>query len=339
MHAKRIEAYVETMVSLGQDLFDSFQPGEIRDIHADMTQVTLSIIARTIFGMDADPSPRLMELSHIGQTITLEESTMPLPEWLSGSRNRRADEVNEGLDALVNTIMTERRNIGHEGRTDLLSLLMQSTDESGQPVPDEFVRNNILTLYFAGHETTANTLTWALTYLNQNPAAAEKLRAEVDSVLGDRLPTLEDLPNLRYAEMVFKETMRIEPTVATLVRFVADDVPLGSYQLKGGSTLFTPIYVVHHDPRWWDAPHEFRPERFSAENEPNIPKFAYFPFGGGPRICIGNHFAMMEGQILLAMLMQRWNLSLAPGAIVDPWRQITTAPRNGVKMTVSARQA
>lgn len=338
MHAKHIEGYAGTMTQHGASMLDRWRAGESRDIHADMTQVTMSIIAETMFGTDISQTSDLELAGRQGQEIALADLMVPLPEFLMGRRNRRSAVVNRILSALVARFMAERRETGHGDRTDLLSLLMQTTDEDGKAMPDEFVRNNILTLFFAGHETTANTLTWALHFLDLNPDVKAALHREVDTVLDGRVPTLDDLRSLPYTLMVIKEAMRAEPVVAALVRVVTEDTELGGYQIEKGTLVMMPIYLVHHDPRWWAAPDRFDPERFSVANEPEIHKFAYLPFGGGPRVCIGNHFSLMESQLLLAMIASRYDLTHAPGHDVVPTRQITTSPKTGLWMKLKARR-
>jgi cytochrome P450 len=338
MHTKHIESYADTMVRFGELLLSDWRDGETRDIHADMTQVTIWIIAETMFGMDIKSTPELAMAGKLGQEITVADLTLPLPQWLMRERNRKADEVNDIMSALVAKLMEERRrNPEYENRKDLLTLLMQTRDDENNPMPDQFVRDNILTLFFAGHETTANTLVWALHHLALNAHVLENLQAEVDTVLKGRAPTLADLRNLPYTLMVIKETMRIEPTVAIIPRALVEDVELGGYRLEKNSVVFIPPYVVHHDSRWWRDPEKFDPTRFSEENEPDIPKYAYLPFGGGPRICIGNHFSLMEAQILLAMLVSRYQVSHAPNTKIIPLRRVTTFPKDGLHMIVKVR--
>ena len=339
MHTKHIESYADTMVRFGELLLSGWRDGETRDIHADMTQVTMWVIAETMFGMDITSTPELAMAGKLGQEVAVADITVPLPEWLSRGRNRKADQVNDIMSALVARLMEERRtNPRYAERKDLLTLLMQTTDDENHPMPDQFIRDNILTLFFAGHETTANTLVWALHYLALHPRVLEKLQAEVDSVLDGRSPTLADLRNLPYTLMVIKETMRIEPTVAIIPRALVGDVELGGYRLEKNSVVFIPPYVVHHDPRWWSDPEKFDPSRFSEAKEPDIPKYAYLPFGGGPRICIGNHFSLMEAQVLLAMIIRRYQLSHSPNSKIVPIRQVTTFPKDGMPMIVSARE-
>jgi cytochrome P450 len=303
-----------------------------------MTQVTMWVIAETMFGTDATHTAEIEEVVRRAQAITIAETAQPLPKWLAGKRLRDAAHINDVLTQLVKRIVSEREEASDEERGDLLTLLLQTRDEDGNPMSERWIRDNILTLFLAGHETTAHTLTWVLYYLDQNPQVAAKLREEVDHVLDGSAPTMADVPNLKYTEMVIKESMRVEPTVAAVPRYILEDVELGGYQLKKHSVVFMPLYVLHHDSRWWKQPEQFDPERFSAENEPNIPKYAYLPFGGGPRVCIGNHFAMMEAQILLASFVSRYTFSTVPGQDIHPLRMITTVPKDDIRMRVERRK-
>ncbi|HSL42735.1 MAG TPA: cytochrome P450 [Anaerolineales bacterium] len=338
MHTKHVESYADTMVRFGETLLSGWRDGEARDIHADMTRVTIWIITETMFGMDMAHTPELAMAGRLAQEVTLADVTLPLPEWLMWNRNRKASKANDVMSRLVARLMHERRtNPQSETRTDLLTLLMQTRDDENNPMPDQFVRDNILTLFFAGHETTANTLVWALHYLDRNPDVLKRLQAEVDSVLQGRAPTLADLRNLPYTLMVIKETMRIEPTAPIIPRALVEDVELDGYLLEKDSMVFIPPYVVHHDTRWWSRPDAFDPNRFSEMNEPEIPKYAYLPFGGGPRVCIGNHFSLMEAQILLAMIVSRYELSHTHDTTVIRLRHVTTYPKDGLTMTVRTR--
>jgi cytochrome P450 len=338
MHATHIQSYANAMAQHGERLLANWRDGEVRNLHADMTQVTMWIIAETMFGTDITNTPEIERAARLAQDIALADITLPLPPLLQWRRNHQSAEVNAVLSALVARLMTERRGqLEAPVRGDLLTLLMRTTDEDGNPMPDQFVRNNILTLFFAGHETTANTLTWALHFLDHNPGVLEALQAEVDTVLQGRAPELADLPNLPYTQMVIKETMRIEPIVSVIPRAVVAPLELGGYKLEPNSVIFLSVYNLHHDVRWWDEPFRFDPQRFGAEQEAQIPKYAYLPFGGGPRICIGNHFALMEAQILLALLVGRFRLEHAGQTIVTPLRRITTEPQGGLMMRVTRR--
>jgi len=337
MHTKHIESYATTMTHFGEKLVASWTEGEVRNIHADMMQVTLWIISETMFGTESTHTKDLEHLARIAQHIAISDTMMPLPTILSGGRDRQAAEINTKLTELVDSLLDQRETGDRTDRSDLLSLLLNTVDENGQPASREFVQDNILTLFFAGHETTANTLTWTLYYLDQHPEVRARLIAELDAVLAGRTPTLADLKQLPYTLQVIKETMRIEPTVSSVPRYITEDLELGGMLLKGHSTVMLPIYTLHHDPRWWTEPERFDPDRFSAENEPKIPKYAYLPFGGGPRVCIGNHFALMEAQLLLAIIAGRYELHLEPGTDATPLRQITTMPQHELYMRVHQR--
>jgi len=337
MHAKHIESYAETITRFGEKLLAIWQNGAERDISHDMTQVTMWIIAEAMFGMDATNTAEIEHAVKAAQAISLQDLTTPLPEFLMGPTNRRAADVNQTLDKVVESFVAERQARPDIDRNDLLTLLLNTKDEDGQPVSREFVRNNILTLFLAGHETTANTLTWALYHLDRNPEVRAELQREVDTVLGGRTPTLDDLKRLPYTQMVIKETMRIEPIVSALGRFVAADLELGGYQLHGNSLVMIPIYTLHRDPRWWSNPEQFDPTRFTPENEAKTPKFAYIPFGGGPRVCLGNHFAMMEAQLLLAMFVNRYEAHREAQSELPLLRHVTTSPRDGLKMRLTQR--
>ncbi|MFN8528132.1 MAG: cytochrome P450 [Anaerolineae bacterium] len=337
MHTKYIEQYADTMAQMGNRLLSEWQHGEERNIHADMTRVTMWIIAETMFGISPEQTTSLDEAVSAGQKIVIDDLVSPIPSWLTG-RNAQADKLNTQLTELVKRFISDHRADPYAEHKDLLSLLLATRDENGQPPSEEFLRDNILTMFFAGHETTANTLTWALYYLSQHPSTLSQLQQEVDSVLSpDRLPTLADLPNLPYTLMVIKETMRIQPTVGAFPRIILEDVTLGDYQLKANSTVLISPYVLHHDPRRWVLPEVYDPNRFSAECETIIAKYGYLPFGGGPRVCIGNHFALMEAQILLSLIVRHYQMHLMPDAKIEPLHHVTAYPKHGLPMRLEKR--
>ncbi len=336
MQPRHIAEYGDTMARMGEGLLGRWTPRETRDIHADMTLVTMWIIAETMFGIRVEDSSELERLLRAAQKIVIRDLTRPQPAWLN-HRNRDSAKINAALTELVERFKAERRADTNTQRHDLLSILLETRDENGEPLSDEFIRNNILTMFVAGHETTANTLTWAFYYLSQNPQVLEELEREADAVLAGRLPTAEDLTRLTKTLMVIKETMRIQPIVATIPRTILDETELGGYRMERESVVLISPYVLHHDARRWASPDVFDPTRFSAENEPKIHKYGYIPFGGGPRICIGNHFALMEAQMLLALVVNRYRLRLAADAQIEPLRQVTTSPKYGMPMVVEKR--
>jgi cytochrome P450 len=263
-------------------------------------------------------------------------------------RNRQFKAALATLDRTVYSIIAERKKTGthlseqmridKEEKGDLLDMLMAARDaDTGAGMTDAELRNEVALLIFAGHETTATTLTWAFYLLSQHPEAEAKLHAELATVLGGRTPTLADLPNLPYNRMVIEETMRLYPPAWGVSRkSVAADV-IGGYQLQANASLTLPITTLHHDPRWWEQPERFDPERFTPERSANRHKFAYLPFGAGPRQCIGNNFALMEAQLVLATVAQRYQLRLRPGHPVQPDPVFVLRTSHGLPMTVTRR--
>src|SRR5262249_55076312 len=231
-------------------------------------------------------------------------------------------------------IINGRRRSGKDAN-DLLSMLLGARDEeTGEAMSDEQLRDEVITLLIAGHETTAVTLSWAWYLLSENPEAAGKLRAELAEVLGGRAPTAEDLPNLPYTRMVVEESMRLYPPAWALAREAVKDDEIGGWRIPAGSKITLCQYVTHRDPKYWEEPEKFDPERVPPERSARRPRFAYFPFGGGGRICIGNNFAMMEAQLVLAAAAQRYRVKVVPGHKVEPDPTFTLRPRNGIRVTL-----
>jgi cytochrome P450 len=253
--------------------------------------------------------------------------------------NRRMQAGLRTLNAVVQRLIEERRKPQQTAPQDLLSLLLEAQDEeSGQGLSDRQVRDEVFTLLFAGHETTANALTWALYLLSQHPAVEQRLQAEVDMVLAGRTPTVEDLGRLPYTRMVLEETLRLYPPGATIPRrAIADDV-IGGFAIPANSLVFITPYVTHRHPDFWGRPEVFDPERFTPERVAARHRFAYFPFGGGPHLCIGQHFAPMEAQLALAMIAQRYRLRLVSGQRIEPQVMVTIRPCSGVQMTLHRRE-
>jgi cytochrome P450 len=234
-------------------------------------------------------------------------------------------------------IIADRRASG-EDHGDLLSLLLDAQDaDDGSRMTNQQVRDEIMTLLLAGHETTAVSLSWTWYLLAQHPDVEARLAAELRNVLGGRLPTVADLPRLRYAEMVVTESMRLYPPVYSLTRRVIEQCEVGGHRIVPETTLVMSQWVVHRDARWFDEPAAFQPDRWENNLVKRLPRYAYFPFGGGPRLCIGNTFALMEATLLLATIAQRFRFRLAPGAAVKPMLSVTLRPAAGISMTLSAR--
>ncbi len=252
---------------------------------------------------------------------------LPLPA------NRRFDKALQTIDEVVHRIIRERRRSGQEGGDDLLSMLMEARDEeTGETMSDRQIRDEVTTIYLAGHETTAVTLAWAWYLLSKSPDVARQVREEVSLVLGDRTPGIEDLPNLTYTRMVLDETLRLYPAAWMISRTAVEEDEIGGYRIPAGHTLFLSPYFTHRRTDLWPNPEGFDPERFAPENGNGRPRFAYYPFGGGPRLCIGNNFALMEATLIVAMVMQRYRLDLMPGQTVKAHPKGTLRPRPGVWM-------
>jgi cytochrome P450 len=340
-HRQRIDAYAEVMTDYGARARSRWRSAETVDIWQEMMHLTLGIVGKTLF--DADVEAEAIE---IGAALTdvmqlFERITNPfgaLLDKLPLPGNIRWLKAKERLDSTIYRIINERRAAGVD-RGDLLSMLLLAQDEEGDggSMTDVQLRDEAMTLFVAGHETTANALTWTWYLLSQHPEVEEKLHEEIDTVLAGRLPTADDVAQLPYTEMVFAEAMRLYPPAWTLGRRVLQDYRVGEYVLPAGSIVLMSQWVMHHDPRYYPEPFKFDPERWTAEAREARPKFAYFPFGGGPRVCIGEQFAWMEGALLIATIAQQWTMRLAPGQLVEPKAMITLRPRYGMRMVMSER--
>jgi len=302
-----------------------------------MMRLTLRIASLTLFNTDISGETETVgkalrtAFEHVGYLLVHPFAlslNMPTPRKI---RYLRAKKV---LDTVVYKIIDQRRKTEKDAG-DLLSMLLLARDEeTGGGMSDEQLRDEVLTLFIAGHETTAVTLSWAWYLLAGNPAANQKLRAELDEVLCGRTPTIEDLPNLRYTKMVLEETMRLYPPGWALPRQAIEDDIIGGYHIPAGSLVDVSQYVTHRRPDLWDEPDRFDPERFTPERFANRHRFAYFPFGSGSRTCIGNNFAMMEAQLVLAILAQRFQFQLVPEHPVVPDPTFVLKPRFGVMMRI-----
>lgn len=332
-YRERLMSYASTMTALADRARSRLSDGVTVDMADEMMRLTLAIVCQTLFSRDVE-----RDASEIGQAMTtivsgFDKMVSPFAGLMNRIRpDREAERAQELLDRKIYEIIAERRAEGVD-RGDLLSTLLAKAD-NGEGMTDKQVRDEALTLMVAGHETTATALTWTWYLLSQNPAVEERLRAEWRDVLGGRLPTFEDLPALEYTERVFAESMRLYPPAWAIGRMARREFRLLNFVIpKGGIVVMSP-YVMHRHKQFWPNPDRFDPERFTAEAKASRPKFSYFPFGGGPRVCIGERFAWMEGALLLATIGQRWRFRLAEGQQVDVLPQITLRPRYGMKMVV-----
>jgi cytochrome P450 len=342
-HRRRIEAYADSMASDAAAAAARWQDGETFDVSREMMRLTLRIVVRSLFAVDVeDESAR--EVGRALDALVAAFNLAPLPgahllQRLPVPPYRRARDARQTLDSLVYRMIAERRRTPREETgEDLLSLLLAARDEDGGGgMDDRQVRDEVLTLFLAGHETTANALSWSWYLLAGHPDAEARFHEEIDAVLGDRLPRAADLPSLPYTRKVLAESMRLYPPAWAVSRKAVEPVTIGGYDLPPGTGVLAAQWVMHRDPRWFEDPLAFRPERWTEEFEAGLPKLAYFPFGGGPRICIGMGFAWMEGVLLLATLGRRWRMRLVPGHPVAPSARITLRPKHGVLVTLSRR--
>lgn len=338
-HTQRINAYAETMSAYTQRMLDSWQPGETLDIADEMMKLTLYVVGKTLF--DVDMSERSQAIAEaleymLDDIITVATSIVHLPKWLPTPRRRRRKKTIQQLTDTILDIIKERRT-NFEDRGDLLSMLLAARDDDGNAMTDKQIRDEALTIVLAGHETTANALTWTLYLLSQHPQIEAALLNEIQTVAGDTPPGLDHLPDLRYTEMVIKEGMRLFPPVWSFARQATEDVPLDDYRVLTGEIVFIAPYALHRDPRWFPEPERFDPQRFNDTSAEQIPRYAYVPFAAGPRVCIGNNFAMMEAKIILASIVQRYHLTLKAGYTPVPEPLVTLRPKEGMPMRPDSR--
>jgi cytochrome P450 len=338
---ENILSYGSVMIRAAGRMLDCWKDGEQRNVHADMMAVTLEIVAQCLFGADvADATDRVGKAMEVVTERFMRDASLTLllpfdlPDFLAPARR---DATND-LDNIINGIIRERRT-SRQSRGDLLDALLEARDAESQPMTDGQLRDEVMTLFLAGHETTAIALSWTCYLLGQHPEAEAKLVEELQAVLGDREPTLEDLPRLRYTEMVIKESMRLYPAVWGIGRRAIADCEIGGYHLAGGTNIFLFQALTQRDPRFFPNPESFDPERWREDpvRSGKIPRFAYFPFGGGPRVCVGAAFAMMEATLLLAMMQQRFHFELVAGHPVEPLPTVTLRPKHGILVNVRRR--
>ena len=337
----RLAGYASVMSEEGARTAASWRDGETRDMSLEMMELTLRVVGRTLFGEDVGGD--VSAVSHAMSAFQA-NATRPieLPRWMPSPQRRRTERGLASIDAIIARMVRRRREGGGtpNARPDLLQMLVTAVDEEGDggTLSEREVRDQLVTLFLAGHETTSHALTWSLYLLSQHPASAAKVRAELDDVLSGRAATYEDLPRLQYTERVLEEAMRLYPPAYTVARKVIADVEIGGFHMPAGSEVMVWIYMTHHDARWFPEPESFRPERFEPAEAAKLPRFAYLPFGAGPRACIGKSFAMLEAKLLLATLLSRCDLSLARDQRVAPQPKITLVPKHGMRMVVSRRR-
>src|SRR5215470_15872102 len=337
-HRERIAAYAATMVEYAERAMRGWKSGEVRDIHEDMMQITLQVVGKTLF--DADLT---RDVHEVGETLKILlklaadfGKSILIPLWVPTLRNLRARIGIRRIEKIIYRIIAQKRAEGRD-TGDLLSMLLAVQDEDGSRMTDKQVRDETITLFLAGHETTANALSWTFWLLAQNAEAEKKFFAELDTALRDHVPAVEDIPRLIYTGHVLTESMRLYPPAWGIARLVKEEVEVAGYKLVPGNGVAFAQWVVHRDPRWFQEPLKFLPERWEGDLAKRIPRFAYFPFGGGPRQCIGNSFALMEATMILATVAQKFRFRLAENHPVKPLASITLRPAHGIRATLEAR--
>jgi len=339
-HRRKIAGFAETMTTATSDMLARWEGiaerGASLDIDQEMMKLTFRIVGECLMSTDISA-----DASSVGQAVAtlllavMDRITRPLalPLEVPTPSNKKLSSALATLDEVVLGVIEERRK-SDEDHPDLLHMLMHATDEeTGERMTDQQLRDEVITMVLAGHETTANALAWTFYLLSKVPAAAARLREELAEVLPDgRLPTAEDLPRLAYTEAVMKEAMRLYPPVWLVARNVRQDVQMGGYDIPEGHIVFVSPIVTHHDARFFENPEGFEPERFVGERAKAMTKLSYIPFIAGPRQCIGNNFALMEGQLILATVMSRYGLHLVPGQKIVPQPTVTLRPRHGIEM-------
>jgi cytochrome P450 len=342
-HRRRIAAYAETMVSEAIRTREQWQDGAEIDVSQHMMALSLEIVSQTLFGVKLGREVheitaainQIMSLYHFLVVLPAAEALVnfPVPQMRRFRRERGR------LDAVVQRILENRLNSDGE-HSDLLAMMLEGAGVSrlGELTPElaSSLRDQVITIFLAGYETVANAMTWTWYLLSQNPEAEARMHAEVDAVLGGREAAMEDVPQLKYTEMVMAESMRLYPPAWAMGRKALNDFELGPYFLPRGTTMLMSQWIAHRNPEYFPDPLRFDPERFRPEAPPRA-KFSYFPFGAGPRQCIGESYAWMEGVLILATISKEWRLRLVRGHRVKPQPLITLRPKYGMKMTVEAR--
>jgi len=340
-HHRRIDTYGQVMVGCITEMLNRWQRGQVYDIEAEMMKLTLPIVTQNLFGADVlDTARHVAHAVEVIQKVSYQQGQAKIaaiPEWLPLPAYNEKRQATQLLNQIVYRIIREAR-LKVEDKGDLLSLLLAARDDQGQQMSEEQVRDEVMTLLLAGHESTANAITWMWYLLAQHPAVESKLHDELDTVLDGRPPAVVDLQQLPYTQMVVKEALRLYPPAWALPREPVEDVMLGGFKIRKGSLVAAIVYLIQRDGRFFDAPDEFKPERFANDGEKRFPRMAYIPFGSGPRLCIGNAFALMAMQLTLATIGQRLRLSLAPDQEVALDPLLTLRPRYGMRMKITERE-
>ncbi len=337
-HRERIARYAEVMTETACKHALQWPENSVMDMQKKLAELTLEIVVRTLFNTDVqegEMAGRALEVvqNAFDRWITL---AVMLPDWCPMPLPGQLRRAIASLDAVVFRLIERRRKEGGD-RGDLLSMLLEAQETDGEQMTDRQLRDEVLTLFLAGHETTALALTWTLYLLEKHSAVAEKMHKEVDALPGGRMPQYEDREALCYTRQVLQEAMRLYPPAWSMGRRASAPCMLNGVEIPAGRTVFMSQWVVHRDPRWYSVPEEFRPERWAEGESEGLPRYAYFPFGGGPRVCIGNSFAMQELTLVLATLVKLLTFRTAEGYAPHLQTAVTLRPRNGLPMQICRR--
>lgn len=338
---RQLLGYGPDMVAITRDLIGRWRDGAIIDIHPEMMDLTLRVAAKAFF--DSEVEEDIKDIDHavndlIGEMKARFRRPFLIPDWVPLAGHLRYRRAIATVERVVSRMIAERRESGLDGRADFLSRLMAARDEAGNPMSDTLLGDEARTLLLAGHETTALALSWSMHLLGANPTAQARMHEELDAVLGGREVTVDDLPALKYTESVVTEAMRVYPPAWVIGRESVGPFEAGGRSFGPGTTVFISQWVLHRDPRYYDDPEAFRPERWlDGELARRLPRFAYMPFGGGPRICIGQRFAMIEAVMLLATIAQGFAVEWQAERKITPYPSITLRPEGGVWVRLSAR--
>jgi cytochrome P450 len=344
-HQDRIRSYAEHMVARAERMLAGWKSGERRDIHAELTRLTLDIVASVLFGVDVGRRSAESPQSTIGpfleamlrQWSLRVNTSFLLPAWFPVGANVRARRAVKRADAWIHNLIRQRRSEKRSTPRDLLDVLIAGDGGGDRAPSDREIRDQCMTLFLAGHETTAVALSWAFLLLSRHPRVAVELASELQRVLGKRAPTVSDLPELRVTRNVVRESMRLFPPAWAIGREAAEDIEIGGYEIQRGTQIYMSQWVVHRDWRFFADPDVFHPERWSDAFDRALPRFAYFPFGGGPRVCLGVGFAMTEAILVLATIAQRFHLEVLDSPPVRPWPSVTLRPENGMRAIIVPR--
>jgi cytochrome P450 len=341
-HRQRIKRYADEMVELALVTRDQIVPGVPFDLALVLQQLALKVVAKTLFNSDLEEEARIvaheinniMDVYNFMMVLPAPQLLLhfPFPQVLAFHKARRR------VDEIVNRMIEEHVHSPKRDCGDLLSMMIAAMPDVESDAGRQQLRDQVVTIFLAGYETTANALAWTFRLLGEHADVEQKLLDEVDAVLGARTATMDDVTRLKYTEMVLAESMRLYPPAWAQVRQALQDFKLGEYFLPAGTTVLMSQWIMHRDEAFYPGALRFDPERFSPEAKAGRPKFAYFPFGGGARQCIGEAFAWMEGALLLTTLLQKWRFRLLPGQKFEPQSLITLRPKNGVRVIAEARK-